>query len=797
MQNFFHDVRFALRLIRRSLAFTTVVTVSLALGIGATTAIYSVVHAALLKPLPFKDPDRLVTAYNGSSLSDATPLSFAQLRQWRDTSGAFESIGGYFSWGPTLRGTHEAERLLGVRSSASLFTSMGVEPIIGHLFSQADEAPSAERVVLLSESMWRRSFSADPAIVGQRIVLSDQTFTVAGVLPGWFQRFRPNDERADVFAPLRLTDEVAPPSLRFLRTVARLRPGQTVAQAQEQLLASVLLADPGALPKPDVIVAPLRDLFVLNSKAILLALMAAVGFLLLITCANLANLMLARAVSRRREIAVRLALGAGRGRIVTQLLTECVILSAAGGTAGVLVAWLGVRSAASVTAVAEAGVYDLTIGWSVLLFAGGVSLAVGILFGLIPALQTGRVSLTVDLRAGNRVATGRERLRSALVVAEVALTLVLLIGAGLLTRSLSNLVSVDKGFSTDSVLTFNLSVTSTKYANGADQTRFFDSTLEGISRVPGVKTVGLVNELPLGGSDTNGGVDIEGRTFAPGQKPMPQKRITSPNYFAAMGIPVKSGRAFTTADTTRTPAVIVVSETFARKWFPGDDPIGKRIAFNWDIEGFQTIVGVVGDVKHNGLDDPANAAVYVSYAQRPDSSFTVVVKTAVDPESITPLIRNEIRAIDPDRPMTSVRTMQAVVSASVGARELSLDLVAGFAVIGLLLAVTGIYGVVSYATEQRSREFGIRLALGAGSNSVLRLVLRQGLGLALAGLVLGLGGALALGGVIKAHLFGIEPADPVTLVSVSAVLVAVALLACYVPARRAIRINPATVLRSD
>lgn len=797
MQNLLHDVRFAFRLLRNAPAFTTVVILTLALGIGATTAVYSVVYAALLKPLPFEDPDRLVIALNGSSLADSTPLSYAQVRQWRDTSGAFESFAGYFQWSATLGGTSEAEKIYGVRSTATWFSVLGVKPIIGRVFTQADESRSAEPVALLSEALWRRAFDADPAITGRRIVLNDQAFTIIGVMPGWFRHLRPNEDIADVFAPLRLTEDNAPSSLRFIRTIARLMPGQTVAQAQEQLLASVLRAEPDAQPRPRVVVTPLRDELVIDSKAVLLALMGAVGFLLLITCANLANLLLARAVGRRKEIAVRLALGAGRGRIVTQLLTECLILSAAGGAAGILVAWAGVRSVASMNVVANAGVYDLGLGWSVLVVAAAISLAVGILFGLIPALQTRNVSLTVDLRSGDRIAAGRERLRSVFVVAEVALTLMLLVGAGLLTRSLSNLVRVDKGFEPDSVLSFDLSVTSKKYAAAADQVRYFDTITERLGRVPGVEAVGLVSELPLGGSDTNGGVDIEGRTFPPGQRPTAQKRIASPGYFAAMGIPLKRGRAFTAADNARAPAVIVVSEAFARQHFPNDEPIGKKIGFLWDIEGFQEIVGVVADVKHRGLDDPARPAIYMTYAQRPDSAFTVVVKTAVDPKSLTSVVRNEIRAIDPDRPMANVQTMDAVVSASVGARELSLGLVGGFAVIGLLLAVTGIYGVVSYATAQRSREFGIRLALGAGAPSVLRLVLRQGLGLALAGLVIGLSGAILLGGVIKAQLFGVEPADPLTLVSVSAGLVVVTLFACYLPARRAIKINPSTVLRSE
>jgi putative ABC transport system permease protein len=794
MQNFFQDVRFAVRLLRQAPAFTAVVTLTLALGIGATTAIYSVVHAALLKPLPYPDSNHLVIAEEGSSLEDSSPLSLAQIRQWRDTSGTFESFAGYFQWSTTLSGTGEAQKLYGVRSTASLFTVLGLQPIVGRVFTQAEELPGSERVVLLSEALWRGTFDSDPNISGRRILLNDQAFTVIGVLPEWFRHVRPNEDVADLFAPLRLPENF---DLRFIRTVARLKPGQTVTQAQEQLLASVLLAAPNAEPKPRVFVAPLRTLLVKDSRSVLLALMGAVGFLLLITCANLANLLLARAVGRRKEIAVRLALGAGRGRIVTQLLTECVILSVVGGAAGVLVAWTGVRGIASLDVVANAGVYDLGLGWPVLAVAAAISLTVGVLFGLIPALQTRSISLTVDLRSGTRVAAGRERLRSALVVAEIALTLVLLVGAGLLTRSLANLLNVDKGFTSDSVTSFDLATTSLKYPEPADWTRFFNAVTERLARVPGVEAVGLISELPLDGSSTGGGVTIEGRTFAPGTQPMAQKSITSPGYFDALRIPVKRGRVFTPADTAGSPPVIVVSESFARQWFPGADPIGKRIGFNWDIEGFQEIVGVVADVKHGGLDDPSNPAIYVTHTQRPESAFNIVVRSRMKPETLTPVLRDEVRAVDADRPMTNVKTMESVVAASMGARNLSLKLVAGFALIGLVLAVTGIYGVVSYATEQRSREFGIRLALGAGSPSVLGLVLRQGLGLALAGLVIGLAGALALGGMIQSQLFGVEAADPVTLVSVSAGLVAVALLACYLPARRAVRISPASVLRSE
>jgi putative ABC transport system permease protein len=796
MQHLIQDVRFALRLLRRTPGFTAVVIVTLALGIGATTAIFSVVHAALLKPLPFRHSDRLVMALNGSGPTDASGLSFPQLQRWRDWD-AFEQLAGYFNWNATISGTPEAELVFGMRTTASLFSVLGVEPLVGRLFTRAEESRSAEPVVLISESLWRRRFNADPDIQGRRIALNEQPFTVIGVLPRWFRRVRPNDRLRDLYAPLRLTEQTAPASLRFISTVALLEPGQTAAVAQEQLQAAVLRAEPDTRPEPRVVVFPLRDRFVMNSRSVLLALLGAVGFLLLITCANLANLLLARAVGRRREIAVRLAVGAGRRRIVTQLLTECLILSVVGGAAGLLLAWAAVRSAASLPTLAEAGVYDLSLNWTVLGFAAGLSLAVGLLFGLMPALRAHHVSLTADLRAGTRVTSGRDRLRSAFVVAEVALTLMLLVGAGLLGRSLSKLIAVDKGFSADSVMTFRLSTPQARYPTTVDQTRFFDTVIERLSRLPGVEAVGLSSELPFSGGDTDGGVEIEGRTFSPGEEAMAQKRIVSPGYFAALGIPIRRGRAFATTDGPTAPGVMIVSDAFAQRWFPNEDPIGKRVGFNWDMEGFQTVVGVAADVKHSALDDAPNPAVYVNYRQRADSSFEVAVKTAVPPESLIPAIRSEIKAVDADRPITNLRTMVAMVSASVGARRLSLDLVGAFAIIGLVLAATGIYGIVSHATEQRAREFGIRLALGAESLSVLRLVLRQAFVLALTGLVIGLGGAVTLAGVIRAQLFGVEPTDPVTLAAVSGGLLLVALLACYLPARRALRINPAAVLRAD
>ncbi len=794
MKHVSQDIRFALRLVRRSPGFTAVVVLSLALGIGASTAMFTVVHAALLKPLPFKDPDRLVTAVNGPSPAESYPLSYPQLLQWRDEFKVFEDIAAYFNWSATIGGAGEPEAVRAVRGSASLFSTLGVAPIVGRLFTKAEEPREAERVVLLSEPFWRRKYNADPDVPGRRISINEQTFTIIGVLPGSFRRVRPGDDVWDLFAPLRLSAEPALSSLYFLPVVAKLKPGQTGATAHEQLQAAVVRANPDAQPQPRVVVLPLRDRLVMDSRAVLLALFGAVGFLLLITCANLANLLLARGVSRKREIAVRLAVGAGRRRIVTQLLTECLVLAGAGCAAGIFAAWAAVRAVASLPILTEAGVYELALNWTVVGFAVVLSTAVAVMFGLVPALQAGRANAAVDLRDGSRV-TGGDRLRSTFVVAEVALTVVLLTGAALLGRSLAKLIEVDKGFETDSVLAFRLATSPIKYPAGPEQVRFFESVLDRIRRIPGVEAAGVASDIPLSGNDTDGMVPIEGRTFPPGQSPGAQKRIVSAGYFDALRIPLLQGRVFNATDDARAPGVIVISEAFAKRWFSGEDPIGKRIGFNWEMEGFQSVVGVVANVKHRGLDDPESPAVYVALPQRADSSFDVVVRTSVPPESILSAVRAEVKAIDPNRPVSRVRTMRALMSESVSGRRLSLNIVGAFALIGVLLAATGIYGVVSHAVQQRTREFGIRLALGAESTLVFGLVFRRGLLLAVIGASLGLAGALAVGGVLRAQLFGVQPSDPATLVAVSVGLIAVAFLACYVPARRAVKINPASILR--
>lgn len=795
MTGFSQDVRFALRLLGRRPGFTAAALVTLALGIGATTALFSVVHAVLFGPLPYADAERLVVAMNGPSWHEGTPLSYQQFQEWRDAN-LFEDAAASFSWGPTLTGVGDAEELNGLRVSASLFTTLGVRPVIGAAFARDDESRSAEPKVLIGEGFWRRRFNAAPDVLGRQLMLSGTTFTVVGVAPASF-RLRPADRPPDVIGSLRLNDTVAPDSLHFIRFVGKLRPGQTATDARDHLQATVRRLHPDAKPAPAVAVAPVRELVTGDSRPALLLLLAAVGFLLLITCANLANLLLARAMGRRQEIGIRLALGAGRVRVMRQLLTESLVLASGGGALGIALAWIGVTMAGNIDVVHAAGAYDVRLSLPVLAFAVGVSLFAGVLFGLAPAFDAGRQSMRSGIGDPARVVSGRSKMRGALVVAEVSLTLVLLVGAGLLTRSFTKLLVVDKGFNAEQVVSFTVSLPDARYPTNIAKTQALETATARLATLPGVAGVGLVNELPLGGGGVNGGVPIQGRTFAPGQLPMPEKRIVSPDYFRVMGIRLSSGRVFSDRDAAGSPGVMVVSESFARKYFTDVSPLGARAGFSWDMDGVQEIIGVVADVKHYGLDEDPVPMVYVSYLQRPLDVASVVVKATGDPGALIASVRQTMQALDRDRPLVALDLMNTLVSASVATRRFTLVLASAFGALGLLLAATGIYGVVSYGSRQRAREFGIRVALGATAADVRRLVLRQGLLPVGLGLATGLVGALAATGLIRQQLFGVRPADPLTFVTVAAGLALVAAAACYLPARRAVRVDASRVLRLD
>ncbi len=795
METLLQDVRFALRMLRRTPGFTATAVITLALGIGASTAIFSVVDAVLFAPLPFAEADRIVLPRNGPRLEESTPVSYPAFQEWRD-AGVFEHTGAYFGTGAAISGNGDAEQVIGFRMSASVFDVLGVRPVIGSLFQRADEARTAPPKVLIGEGLWKRRFGGAADVIGQSLSLSGQPFTIVGVLPATF-RIRPGDVPPDIVLPLRLTEQLAPVSLNFLSIISRLKPGQSADRARDELQALVRRLHPDADEPATVNVTGLRQFVVRDSTRVLWALLGAVGLLLLIACANLANLLLARATARRREMSVRLALGAGRIRIVRQLLTESLALALLGGLAGLGVAWLGVTAAGHADAVRAAGAYDVRINLVVLGFTLAISCVAGILFGVAPASDASRQSVGATMGTGTRVAVGSSTLRATLVATEIALTLVLLLGSGLLIRSFGNLIGVDTGFDTGHVVSFGLAAPAAKYPTPEARTQFLSAAIANLSGLPAVTGVGLVSELPLAGGGTNGTIRIEGRTFPAGQEPQAEKRIVSPDYFRALGIAVVKGRSFTDRDRAGSSPVMVISEGFARKFFPDRDPIGQRAGFNWDIEGVQEIVGVVADVKHYDLNGEPEPTVYVSYLQRPLSSATFVLKTMGESGPVMSAARAAIRRLDPDRPLTAAATMEELISRSVATRRFALWLVTGFSTIALVLAATGIYGVVAYNARQRIREFGIRLALGAASRQVLQLVIRQSVLPVAAGLVMGAGGALALASVIRAQLFGVEPNDPTTFVVVSAILAAIALGASYLPARRATRINPAVVLRSD
>jgi len=793
--NLARDIRFALRVLRRMPGFTVTAVLTLALGIGAATGMFSVVHAVLGAPLPFSTGDRLVIVREGATLRDSTSVSNKRFEEWREDD-ILEDTAGVFLWDASLTGAGEPERVSGLRVSASFFETVNLRPSLGTTFTRGDESRSVEPKVLIGDGLWRRRFGAAPDVIGRRMTLSDVTYTVVGVLPPGF-RLRPRDPLAEVIAPLRLDDTVAPPSLNFMTVIGLLRPAQQIGEARDRLQADVRHRHPNREPPLSVTVARLRDVLDAESRPVLLALLAAVAFLLLIACANLANLQLARATDRDQEFAIRRALGAVPGRLLRQLLTENLVLSAIGGIAGVLVAWLAVTLAKDALPVRAAGAYDVRVSAQVFTFASLMSVLSGVLVGLAPALAAGRRSLRAAMGDAGRVVSARP-LRSALVAVEVALAFVLLVGTGLLTRSFDNLLHVDKGFDPERVLSFELSIPVVKYPDGPRQTAFFRSALEGLAGIRGVASVGLTNSRPLDQNGVNGTTPIEGQTSSPGQEPMPEKRIVSPEYFRTLGVRVLAGRTFNDRDAAGMPTVMVVSDSFARRYFgTREAALGHRAGFDWDMDGMQEIIGVVNDVKHYGLDEGEVPMVYVSYLQRPISDGAFVLKATGDPAGLTAAARDVIRGLDRDRPLTSIETMDSAVATSLAPRRLSLGLVAGFSVTGLFLAVAGIYGVASYLARQRTREFGIRVALGAASGHLTRLVLRQGLPPVCIGLVVGAIGAILLTGLIRAQLFGVRPTDPATFLVITAALAVVAIVASIFPAVRAGRVDPVKALRAD
>lgn len=819
MYSLLHDVRPAVRLLAARPGFTAVAAATLAIGIGATTLIFSIVEAVLLTPPPFADPDRLVVVWEHNIPRDrkTNVASPANVLAWRDAQQSFTDLGAFSitATGSVTSPGREPEQVSLQLVTAQLFPILGVEALIGRTITMEDDRPDSE-VALISHRLWQRRFGAAPSTVGQTVSVSGRARTIVGVMPARFDLF---DRNVDLWLPAGFDDAARQAGGRWLVPVARLRPNVSLAQARadmDRITTRLASEFPDRNAGWTSNVVALDDQLVGGVRPALAVLLGAVGFVLLIACANVANLLLARATSRRRELAVRAALGAGRGRIVRQLLVESVGLAVIGGVGGVLVAAWGLEALLSATAeqfpiprLDSAALDGTVLGFTLL-----VSLATAVVFGLAPALSASRLDLNAALKEGARgTSVGHGRLRAALVVAEVAMAVVLLAGAGLLVRSFQHLVAVDPGFEPQQALVFQVSLPGATYSEPSSRVTFFQELQSRLARLPGVVAAGGVSFLPLDGMGAATSFRALDRPEPQkGQEPVADVRMISGAYFSAMGIPLVRGRLFAKAemaaasstvlfaDSPRpvTTGVVVVNEAMAREMWPGEDPIGKRLLVNWsDPEVTDEVIGVVGDARLVELDGEIRPTVYYPHNRTAYTTMNVVVRSAVDPASLGPAVVAQVREMDPQQPVAKLRTLETVVDTSVGQRRIVMVLAGLFAFVALLLAAIGLYGVMAYLVAERTREIGVRVALGAQRAAVLGMVVRRGLALAVLGALAGLVGALALTRLMRSLLFDVTPADPATHLVVVSVLMVVCVLACLVPAWRATRVDPVVALRQD
>ena len=803
LDHLLQDLRYALRGLARSPGFTLCVILTLALGIGATTAIFSVVDRALLRSLPYPASDKLVTLAVAGRNGENNPLSYPGYLDWKDRSqGLFSDVVAWASTNQVIGGAGEPTYLWGDRVSANAPKVLGATPIVGRSFRPEEELVSSERVVMIGARLWQRRFGGDPNVLGRTLTIGGYPYTIIGVLPASESARLPddlaNDRQPDFWMPLRLTEQNAPRSLHFLSVMARPEPGIAPTQMRDRISAiSATLASDG-VDTVSMQTHPLAEMVVGDTRRPLTILLGAVGLLLLIACANVANLLLARAASRERELGIRVALGAGRARIFGQLLAESVVRALVGGAAGVAVAYASIWAAHRWLAITLPRFNEVRIDARVLGFAVALSVAAGVLFGIAPALHAMRAKAGTVLREAGRGTFGsvhKDRVRRALIIAEVSLSFVLLVGAGLLIRTLDELMAVKRGFDPAHVLTAQVGLPSSQYPDSTAVRGFYERLLLETRSIPGVQSAALTSELPSPG--TTGGITIEGETFPPDKAPMVAKRVVSSGYFETLKAHLAAGRFFTPSDAAGAPPVVIVNRTFVERWFHGRDPIGHRVDFSWDTHGLQTIVGVVDDIHETTPDGPPAPAMYISAEQHPVSWMVLVVRSTRDDASLLTAIRTRLEAIDPELPLSDVRTLNDVVGASVASQRLSASILGAFAMLALLLAAVGLYGVISYSVAQRTQELGIRVALGAGRAALLRLVMRQGVGLVLVGLVLGLTAALAAGRIMASQLFGVVASDPVTFTIAALVLGGVALLATAIPAVRAARVDPTVTLRAE
>jgi putative ABC transport system permease protein len=807
MNGFLQDLRYAIRQLRQSPSFTAVALVTLALGIGANTAIFSVVNAVLLRPLPYPHSNRLVFMAESSQQIPDMSISMADFDDWRSTSSVFESTVAYQTDSATLTGQGEAQELSLRRVTSGLFHTLGVKPVQGRPLTPDDDKPGADPVVMLSDSFWTNKFGRNPNIVGQRLMLDGEAFTVIGVLPS--SHFHESWRHADVFTSLwRLNNELGGPTRRGehpgIYAYGLLKPDVSIEQARAQLdsIAARLAGQYQTNLGISATVKPLLGTIVEDVRPSLLILMGAVGFVLLICCANVANLLMARATERQREVAIRKALGAGRWRLVRQLLTESAVLGFLGGVLGLAIALWATHGLATAAAGSAPRIGEVSVDGWVLAFTFALSLVTGTVFGVFPVLHASHTRLNEVLKE-NTAASGmskvRKRLREALVIGELAISLVLLVGAGLTLESLFHVLRADPGFNPDGVLTARFSLPDLKYKTDDQRRQLVARLSEKLAAIPGVQAAGFKNPL-LGGWQNS--FAIGGRPLPdPSHFPSAEMSRVSPGALEAMKAELLRGRFFVQGDDEKAAKVCIIDDELARQYWPGEDAVGKAILMDEPKPGEQppitTVVGVIHVIKNYGVDQPVLPEIFVPFAQRPGGGGNLVVRSSVDFGSLTATMRAALQSLDPDLPVYDVRPLESFVSENVAPRRLSVLLLSLFAGLALLLATVGIYGVMSYNVTQRRREIGIRMALGARSKDVLNLVVRQGTTLVIAGVGFGLVGAMAVTRLIVRLLFGVRPNDPMTLLSVAVLLGAAAVLASYLPARRAAKVDPIVALRYE